>query len=125
MMDGRRGLWLEQMLASAELACTYIEGMDFTAFSRDKRTQQAVVLNLLVLGELSAKLMDKAPEYVARHADVPWMNMKGMRNRIAHGYFELDLNVVWETVQTAVPALAKQLSALRSEDEGQGAEKRG
>ena len=62
--------------------------------------------------------MEKAPAFVARHADIPWINMKGMRNRIAHGYFELDLKVVWETVQTAVPALASQLSAVRAADAG-------
>lgn len=39
--------------------------------------------------------------------------MKGMRNRIAHGYFEINLDVVWETVQTALPALHEQLRALR------------
>ena len=106
------------MQESAELACSYVEGMDFDAFSRDKRTQQAVVLNLLLLGEIAVKLMEKAPAFVARHADIPWINMKGMRNRIAHGYFELDLKVVWETVQTAVPALASQLSAVRAADAG-------
>lgn len=122
MTDDRLAVWLEQMQTAAESACTYVEGMDFDAFAGDKRTQQAVVLNLLVLGEIAAKLMEKAPAFVADHADVPWMNMKGMRNRIAHGYFELDLNVVWATVQSAVPALAKQLSALRGEDTGREAE---
>lgn len=46
------------------------------------------------------------------HPQVPWRNMKGMRNRIAHGYFDIDLNVVWETVQTALPQLLKQLPAI-------------
>lgn len=120
MTDERLALWLEQMQTAAELASAYVDGMDFDAFAGDTRTQQAVVLNLLVLGEIAAKMMDKAPAFVARHADVPWTNMKGMRNRIAHGYFELDLNVVWATVQSAVPALTRQLSALRDEDAGQG-----
>lgn len=89
--------------------------MNFDAFANDKRTQQAVVLNLLVLGEIAAKLMEKAPAFVALHADVPWMNMKEMRNRIAHGYFEPDLKLVWKTMQSAVPALASQLATLRGE----------
>lgn len=48
------------------------------------------------------------------------MNMRGMRNRMANGYFELDSHVVWATVQSAVPALAKQLSALHHGDTGPG-----
>ena len=47
-----------------------------------------------------------------QHAHIPWRAMKGMRNRIAHGYFEINLDVVWETVQTALPALKVQLAAL-------------
>lgn len=44
---------------------------------------------------------------------VPWRSMKGMRNRIAHGYFEINLETVWETIQTALPSLIEQLPAIR------------
>ncbi len=47
--------------------------------------------------------------------DVPWRNMKGMRNRIAHGYFDINLDVVWETAQTALPQLLGRLPTIRSE----------
>ena len=50
--------------------------------------------------------------FAQEHAHIPWRAMKGMRNRIAHGYFDINLDVVWETVQTALPALQEQLQAL-------------
>lgn len=112
MKSERLCLWLEQLIEAAGLACSYVEGMDFAAFESDRRTQQAVVLNLLLLGEIAAKLLEKESAFVAAHPEIPWTAMKGMRNRIAHGYFELDLKVVWDTVASAVPALAAQLSGL-------------
>ena len=45
--------------------------------------------------------------------------MRGMRNRIAHGYFDVNLDVVWETVQTALPELLKQLSVVRQDADGE------
>ena len=44
---------------------------------------------------------------------MPWASMNGMRNPLAHGYFELDIGIVWETVQRALPTLAAQLPAIR------------
>ncbi len=112
MKLARLCLWLEQMIEAAGLACSYVEGMDFATFESDRRTQQAVVLNLLLLGEIAAKFMEKEGAFVAAHPEIPWTAMKGMRNRIAHGYFELDLQVVWDTVMMAVPELATQLPNL-------------
>lgn len=112
MSADRLLVWLEQMAESAELARAYVEGMDREAFFRDKRTQQAVILNLLVLGEIAAKLIESEGAFIAGHPAVPWANMKGMRNRIAHGYFELDIGVVWETAQRALPVLTAQLPAV-------------
>ena len=114
MKSERLCLWLEQMIEAAALACSYVEGMDFATFENDRRTQQAVVLNLLLLGEIAAKFMEKEGAFVAAHPEIPWTAMKGMRNRIAHGYFELDLQVVWDTVMMAVPELATQLPNLLS-----------
>jgi Uncharacterized conserved protein len=88
------------------------EGLNFAAFERDKRTQQAVVLNLLLIGEAASRISEGAPGFVAAHPEIPWAPMRGMRNRIAHGYFELDIKVVWDTVGSALPALSRQLPGL-------------
>lgn len=59
---------------------------------------------------------DRLPEYLGHitdlHPAIPWRNIRGMRNRIAHGYFDINLDVVWDTVHTALPDLLPQLSAV-------------
>lgn len=57
-------------------------------------------------------------EFAQTHEQVPWRNMRGMRNRIAHGYFDVNLDVVWDTVQTALPELLQQLLAVRQDADG-------
>ena len=81
-------------------------------FEQDRRTQQAVVMSLIVLGEAATKVMEQHSAFAAEHGHIPWRSMRGMRNRIAHGYFEINLEVVWDTVQTALPVLKTQLDAL-------------
>ena len=59
--------------------------------------------------------MDGYPRFSEKCTGVPWRGMRGMRNRITHDYFDINLDVVWETVQTALPQLLKQLSDARSD----------
>ena len=84
MSENRLPDYLEHMEQAAQNACDFVEGLAKEDFFDDKRTQQAVIM------------------------------MRGMRNRIAHGYFDINLDVVWDTVQTALPQLVQQLSALQS-----------
>ena len=71
--------------------------MDKAAFATDKRTQQAGRPESA--GDWrtrNAKLLEQHGDFVLEHPGIAWASMKGMRNRIAHGYFELDIGVVWE-----------------------------
>ena len=89
---------MRQAIADAQ---SFTEGMAQADFEQDRRTQQAVVMSLIVLGEAATKVMDQHSAFAAEHSHIPW---RGMRNRIAHGYFEINLEVVWDTVQTALPS---------------------
>lgn len=104
--------YLDHMLEAAQLASSYVERLSKDDFLADKRTQQAVIMNLVIIGESAAKLLQNSAEFLEQYPDVPWRNMRGMRNRIAHGYFDVDLNVVWDTAQTALPDLAERLPAI-------------
>jgi uncharacterized protein with HEPN domain len=108
-------LILDQMLEAARLAISYVEGMQEEDFMADTRTQQAVALNLLIVGEAAARLGRDHSDFLDRHPEAPWREMIGMRNRIAHGYFDLNLRVVWRTVLTAVPELLYRLQPIRDE----------
>lgn len=113
MSENRLPDYLDHMQQAATDACSFVEGLDKDDFLADKRTQQAVIMSLIIIGEAATKLMDAYAEFAKEHQEVPWRSMRGMRNRIAHGYFEINLDVVWDTVQTALPQLLEQLSAVR------------
>ncbi len=84
----------------------------------DRRTQQAVVRNMLILGGAASRLVERYPEFAIGHADLLWNSMRGMRNRLVHGYFAIDLDVVCETLQRDLPTLAAQLDVIGASDTG-------
>ena len=109
MNPDRLSDYLEHIRQAASQACQFVEGLDRDSFLTDLRTQKAVVMSLVIIGEAATKIMERHAEFAQQHPDVPWRNMRGMRNRIAHGYFDLNLDLVWDTVQTALPELLRQL----------------
>jgi uncharacterized protein with HEPN domain len=104
--------YLGHIRQAAADACSFIDGLNKMDFMADKRTQSAVVMNLIVIGEAATKVMDRYPDFASRNPNVPRRSMRGMRNRIAHGYFEINLDVVWDTVRTALPQLLEQLPSV-------------
>ncbi len=109
MTDPRLADYLAHIRQAAIDAIRFVEGLSKDDFLADKRTQQAVIMSLLVIGEAAIQLTNQHSEFTNAHPSVPWRNMRGMRNRIAHGYFDINIDVVWETVMTALPELLKQL----------------
>ncbi len=116
MSDHRLDDYLDHMRQAATDACRFVDGLDKDDFLSDKRTQQAVVMSIIIIGEAATKVMDGYAVFTQDHPDVPWRSMRGMRNRIAHGYFDINLDVVWETVQTALPDLLQRLRSAHSTD---------
>lgn len=100
------------MREAAGQALVYTEGMAKNDFLADKRTQQAVILNLIILSEAATKLMDHHAALIAAHPEIEWRAIRGMRNRIAHGYYDINLDVVWDTVHSALPDLVGRLAQL-------------
>lgn len=104
-------LLMEDMLESMARIRRYVAGMDFDAFLEDERTCDAVVRNVEIIGEASKQVPE---DFKAAHPELPWQQMAGMRNRIVHDYTGVDLAIVWEVVQKALPKLQGQLEALLS-----------
>ncbi|WP_374361912.1 DUF86 domain-containing protein [Pseudoduganella danionis] len=103
MSENRLSDYLEHMWEAASDACSFVDGMSKDVFLADKRTQQAVIMSVIIIGEAATKVMDGYVEFSLAHPEIPWRAMRGMRNRIAHGYFDINLDVVWDTVQLALP----------------------
>lgn len=107
--------YVGHIIEAAQLACTYIDGLSKDDFLADKRTQQAVILNIIVIGEAATRIVKDHPEFIDQYPGVPWKGMKGMRNRIAHGYFDINLDIVWDTLQMALPRLVEQMTIIHHE----------
>lgn len=105
---------IELMKQAAQQAADYVRGINQETFNLDHKTQDAVIMKLLVIGELATKIMGEDTAFVQEHSMVPWAQMKGMRNRMAHGYFELDQAVVWDTVKNALPDLIVRLDQIHT-----------
>jgi uncharacterized protein with HEPN domain len=120
MSNNRLPDYLGHVVQAATEACSFVQGLSKDDFLADLRTQKAVVMSLIVVGEAATRVMEAYAAFAQRHPEVPWRSMRGMRNRIAHGYFDVNLDVVWETVQSALPALLKQLPAVRKDADSDG-----
>ena len=103
--------YLDQMVQGSSDAVTFTEGMDESTFLTDLKTQRAVVMCLMIVGEAASRIVAEHPEFTEANTSVPWRSIRGMRNRIAHGYFDIDLHVVWQTVGE-LPSLVTQLSKI-------------
>lgn len=100
---------LLDMLQSARLAVSYLGETDRVAFGADLQLQDAVARRLEVLGEAAARV---TAETRAALPDVPWREMVGMRNRIVHEYFQMDLDVLWDVVHGELPPLITRLADI-------------
>lgn len=113
MIEHRLEDYLDHMRQAATDACTYVEGLQKDDFLDDRRTQQAVTMSVIICGEAATKIMESYTDFANSHPEIPWRGMRGMRNRIAHGYFDINLDIVWDTVQTALPQLLQKLATIR------------
>ena len=104
--------YLEHILEASINIEVYVKNYSFQEFKDDVRTQQAVIMNFIIIGEAATKIMDKYPDFIQETPQIPRLGMRGMRNRIAHSYFDIDLSVVWETIKKAIPELVEQLKPL-------------
>ena len=95
-------LYLDDILEAVHQIQTYLEDMDEEAFKKDRKTQDAVIRNLEIIGEAAGKL----PEYIQKAApQIDWRKIKGLRNILIHEYFGINLPIIWDVVQNKLGPL--------------------
>ncbi len=104
---------LEHIEEAAALASGYVSDLSKTAFLKDRKTQQAVIYNILIIGEAATQILNQYPEFTETHPEIPWREMRGMRNRMAHGYFQLDMEIIWDTATQYIGKLYQQIASLK------------
>lgn len=112
MIDDRIENWLLDICDASKDALSFIEGIALADFLQDKLIQNAVTMCLIRIGETATKLASHAPELTTHFPDIPWNSMKGIRNRIAHGYSDINFNVVWDTVNQDLPELRSNVKRI-------------
>jgi len=113
---------IEDMLERVRRIERSVAGLDHDAFLHDDRIVDAVIRNLTVIGEAANRLPQ---EFKDLHAAVPWHRIVGLRHRVVHDYFDVDLDLVWTIVETELPQLAAQLTAIQDSAEAGGEQKSG
>ena len=101
--------FLLDMLLAARDALSFTEGMSYDEFARDRRTQLSVLKSVEIVGEAAAHVSEDTRR---AHPAIPWREIVGMRNRLVHAYFDIDLPLVWDTVRHDLPALIARLEPL-------------
>ena len=102
-------LYVQDMIAACDVIAEYARGFSKEHFVADRRTKDAVVRNLISLGEAAARVPEEAR---ALAPDVPWRRIVRFRNIAVHGYFFLDDDIVWSVVETELPRLRQSVMTL-------------
>lgn len=108
MLDEDR-VRLRHMVEAAESAVQFMAGRQRRDLDEDRMLLFAVVRAIEVLGEAASKISE---ETRTTHASIPWRAIIGMRNRLIHAYFEINTEIVWQTVTREIPVLLPELRAL-------------
>jgi uncharacterized protein with HEPN domain len=109
-------VYLHHILAAIERIEEYSEGVSLQKFLNTGIIQDGVVRQLEIIGEASRNL---SAELVQSHPEVPWSEIIGLRNRIAHAYYNIDQGVVWDIVQEDLPSLRRDVTRILEEVEDQ------
>jgi uncharacterized protein with HEPN domain len=105
-------LLVEDILESIEKIERYTEGMTQDSFQNDDKTTDAVVRNLEIIGEAAGRL---PKEFTDLHTKIEWVKIKGLRNRIVHEYFGVDIQIIWQILEKDLPTFKASLKSIRDQ----------
>lgn len=100
---------LKHMLDAAREAVSFTEGKSREDFETDRKLVLSIVKSIEIMGEAAGKLTTERRE---SYTDIPWQDIIGMRNRLIHAYFDINLDTVWDTVTNELPPLVENLEEI-------------
>lgn len=100
---------LRHMVESIEEILQYVQGRDSEEVSTDRPVQHLILRNLEILGEAASRV---SHAYRLEHPEIPWRDMIDLRNRLIHVYFDINVEVIWQTVRQDLPGLLSAIKAL-------------
>ena len=113
MTASRTPFYLDHMREAIDRAIAYTQPFDTAyAFARSPQALDAVIRTIEILGEAGGKIGQSDPEFITAHPEIPWKQMRTMRNKMIHDYFTVDPLVVWQTVKMDLTPLREAIIAL-------------
>jgi len=103
-------LLLEDIWEAVEKIERYVSGLNHDAFVKDDKTVDSVVRNLEIIGEAANRLPQN---FKTQHSEIEWPKIIGLRHRIVHDYFNIDVEIVWQIIQKDLPGFKSKLSLIR------------
>lgn len=110
--------YLEHILEAIERIGRYTADLEEAVFKQNSLVQDAVIRNFEIIGEASRNISKRYPDFASAHPSLPLAVAYEMRNAVAHGYFSVDLDIVWKTIQRDLPELRKQIRSAQRASEG-------
>jgi uncharacterized protein with HEPN domain len=105
--------YLQDMLENAKRAIQFAAGMNYEAFAKDDKTVYAVIRAVEIIGEAASNI----PENVrSKYSEIPWRDIKGMRNKLVHRYFGINMEVVWQTIHEDLPMIVETLENILAQE---------
>ena len=105
--------YLGHVVEAIERIERYTADLDELAFLHSEIVQDAVIRNFEIIGEASRNIERHHPEFAAAHPELPLAVAYEMRNALAHGYFKVDLGIVWRTIERDLPQLLQLVRSLK------------
>ena len=105
----RDDTYLVDILESARIAIDYVSGKSWDQFEEDLQCQDAVLRRIEIIGEAARHI---SPQTRRKHSQIPWREMTTLRNLVIHQYDVVDINQVWDTVQSRLPSLVEELCKI-------------
>ena len=106
--------YLHDILDAVNDAESFVEGMAYEQFAKDRKTVNAAVRSLEIIGEASKNIPASMRE---KHGEIPWKKMTATRDKVIHGYFGVDLKTLWTTVRDDLPPLKQLVQKMLREIE--------
>lgn len=111
--DVRLTDYLDHITLAIQRINAYISGIDKEHWLSNTLIQDAVIRNVEIIGEASHNVQTLHPDFARANSDFPWDDAYWMRNVLSHGYFQVDLDVVWKTIKSDLPTFLEQLNSMR------------
>ena len=105
-------MYINDILTAIEHIMEYTESYDYNRFLNDYKTIDAVIRNFEIIGEAVKNIPD---EIKTLYPDVPWIEMYSLRNRIAHTYFGIDYEIIWDIISNYLPDNKSQIETISKE----------